>query len=67
MADIKSEPKELIIQRTRQKIAEMQLNLLRAQTRKLEIAFELERLEDNEKATEKAIADLELQIKELEK
>jgi len=56
MSDI-GEPKSLSAARFSERISELELSLVRAKRRKLEIAHELSKLEENEGATIKAIAE----------
>jgi len=61
MSDIR-EPNILGIARLEEKKSEMQLSLIRMKRRRLEMDHELKKLEENEGATLKVIAEIEQQI-----
>lgn len=63
MADIKGEPKALLKKRIQAKIAELNYQVARIAQRREEILWEMQTLEENEKATGEAIV---LQNKQLE-
>jgi hypothetical protein len=64
MSDIK-EPSELGKARIEEKLFEMQLSMKRMARRRLELSYELSKLEENEAGTRKVIAELEASLKKL--
>ena len=61
MADIR-EPNFIGIAKLEEKIAELELSLVRSKRRKLELKWELKKAEENEVLTRNAITDLKTQI-----
>ena len=62
MSDLK-EPDELGKARIEEKLFEMKLSMKRMARRRLELNYELEKLDENEIGTKKVIAELEATLK----
>ena len=65
MADLRGEPKELSVARFEEKIYILKGNLRKGNTRRLEIKYELQRLDDNDKALQEEIAKQEEHLRQL--
>ena len=64
MSDIK-ESKELGVAKMEEKLFEFKLNLKRMARRRAEVQYELEKIAENEAATNKLIAEIEVNLKQI--